>query len=66
MEIHSNILKIIIITLNYLKRDNNNKDKEKNSQNYCLLPFIYIKKAILRIWKFLPSGMSICFNCNYF
>ena len=52
MEIHSN--------------NNNNKDKEKNSQNYCLLPFIYIKKAILRIWKFLPSGMSICFNCNYF
>ena len=45
-----------------ITKENNNKEKE--SSNTLLVPFIYIKRAIIRIWKFLPNGLSFCFNCN--
>ena len=46
-----------------------NKDeinKEKEPQKGYLVPFIYIKRALLRIWGFLPSGISVCFNSNLY
>ena len=38
----------------------NNEFKEKKS--FLLVPFIYIKRALIRIWGFLPKGLSIGFN----
>ena len=42
----------------------NNNEKEKETNAYYLVPIIYIKRAIMRIWKFLPTGLSIGFNSN--
>ena len=46
-----------------------NKDdinNEKEPQKAYLVPFIYIKRALLRIWGFLPTGISVCFNSNLY
>ena len=43
---------------------NNEKIIEEKKNNYgILVPLIYIKKAILRIWSFLFKGLSIGFKC---
>ena len=39
-----------------------NNDKGKEFYSKLLVPFIYIKRALIRIWKFLPNGLSIGFN----
>ena len=41
----------------------NSNDKKDNNNNGILVPLIYIKKAILRIWNFLLKGLSIGLNC---
>ena len=45
-----------------LNNNKNNNEKKKESYEFYLVPIIYIKRALIRIWKFLPSGLSICFN----
>ena len=44
---------------------NNDKKNEDKTNNYgILVPLIYIKKAILRIWNFLIKSLSIGLNCK--
>ena len=40
-----------------------NSNDKKDNDNGILVPLIYIKKAILRIWNFLLKGLSIGLNC---
>ena len=42
---------------------NNIFEKEKESHTSYLIPIIYIKRALIRIWKFLLTGLSIGLNC---
>ena len=41
---------------------NKNIIENKEKESFVLVPFIYIKRALIRIWKFLPTGLSIGFN----
>ena len=47
------------------KLNNINNNKEKESTSTYLIPIIYIKRAIIRIWKFLLTGLPYGFNCIY-
>ena len=38
----------------------NEKEKKKFG---ILVPLIYIKKALFRIWSFLIKGLSVGLNC---
>ena len=48
--------------------ENNNitTNNEKEKSNFYLVPITYIKKALMKIWSFLPSTVSFGFNCNLY
>ena len=51
--------------MEFLDNSNNeNENKNKNKRYGILVPFIYIKRALIRIWSFLLKGLSIGFKCN--
>ena len=41
-------------------------NNEKEKSNFYLVPIIYIKRALIKIWSFLPSTVSIGFNRNLY
>ena len=45
--------------------DKNYYEKE-NGKRWCglLVPYKYIKKALLRIWSFLIKGLSVGLKCK--
>ena len=47
------------------KLNNINNNKEKESTSTYLIPILYIKRALIRIWKFLLTGLHYGFNCIY-
>ena len=45
--------------------DNSNNENENKNKGYgILVPFIYIKRALIRIWNFVLKGLSLGFKCN--
>ena len=42
---------------------NGNIIEEKKNNHGILVPLIYIKNALIRIWNFLFTGLSIGFKC---
>ena len=51
--------------MEFLDNSNNeNENKNKNKRYGILVPFIYIKRALIRIWNFLLKRLSIGFKCN--
>ena len=50
--------------MEYDLNSNDEKRIEEKKNDYgILVPLIYIKKALLRIWSFLFKGLSIGFKC---
>ena len=44
---------------------NSISNKEKKKESGILVPLIYIKRALLRIWSFLLNGIPIGLNCIF-
>ena len=44
--------------------NSNNENENKNKRYGILVPFIYIKRALIRIWNFVLKGLSLGFKCN--
>ena len=43
---------------------NSISNKEKKKESGILIPLIYIKRALLRIWSFLIKGLSVGLKCK--
>lgn len=50
--------------MEYNSNSNIKNENEKNNWG-ILVPIIYIKRALQRIWSFVLKGLSIGFNCKF-
>ena len=50
--------------MDFNSNSNDENKNEKKKEFGILVPYIYIKKALIRIWNFLLKGLSIGFKCN--
>ena len=50
--------------MDFNSNSNDEKQNEKKDKFGILVPYIYIKKALRRIWNFLLKGLSYGFTCK--
>ena len=50
--------------MDFNSNSNDENKNEKKKEFGILVPYIYIKKALKRIWNFLLKGLSYGFKCK--
>ena len=52
--------------MDFNSNSNDESQNDKKDKFGILVPYIYIKKALRRIWNFLLKGLSYSFTCKHY